>query len=59
MEGFGSLHCKDTITENLTQILPEKELCGLCPNFHNLVSVSDLFPQFVFLFCCRKYVDRP
>ena len=33
----------------------------LSPNFHINVSVSDLqyiFPQSIFLFCCRKYVDR-
>jgi hypothetical protein len=33
-------------TENLQQILPEKELFGLSPNFHIHVSVSDLhFPM--------------
>jgi hypothetical protein len=29
--------------ENVKQIFPEKELCGLSPNFHINVSVSDLF----------------
>jgi hypothetical protein len=28
--------------ENLKQIFPEKELCGLSPEFHIHVSVSDL-----------------
>ncbi len=30
-------------TENSKQIFPEKELRGLGPNFHILVSVSDLY----------------
>jgi hypothetical protein len=30
-------------TENSRQIFPEKELWGLCPNFHIHVSVSDLY----------------
>jgi hypothetical protein len=30
-------------TENLKQIFLEKELCGLSPNFHIYVSVSDLY----------------
>ncbi len=29
--------------ENLKQIFPEKQLCGLSPNFHHHVSVSDLY----------------
>jgi hypothetical protein len=29
--------------ENLKQIIPEKELRGLSPNFHIHVSVSDLY----------------
>ena len=33
-------------TENLKQVIPEKELGGLSPNFHIHVSVSDLYiPQ--------------
>jgi hypothetical protein len=31
------------ITENSRQIFPEQELCGLIPNFHIHVSVSDLY----------------
>jgi hypothetical protein len=27
----------------IKQIFPEKELCGHSPNFHTLVSVSDLY----------------
>jgi hypothetical protein len=30
-------------TENLKQIFPEKELCGISPNFHIHVSVRDLY----------------
>ncbi len=30
-------------TENSKQIFPEKELRGLCPNFHIHVFVSDLY----------------
>jgi hypothetical protein len=30
-------------TENSKQIFPEKELCGLSPNVHIHVSVSDLY----------------
>jgi hypothetical protein len=30
-------------TENLKQLYPEKELHGLSPNIHILVSVSDLY----------------
>ncbi len=30
-------------TENLKQIVPEKELRGLSPNFHIHVSVGDLY----------------
>ncbi len=43
-------------TENFKQIFPEKELCGLSPNFHAHVSVWAIyiFPQSVCLFCCRK-----
>jgi hypothetical protein len=43
-------------TENSKQILPEKELRGLSPNFHIHVYVSDLYvyPTTVCLFCCRK-----
>jgi hypothetical protein len=29
--------------ENSKQIFPEKELCGLSPNFHIHVSVSNLY----------------
>jgi hypothetical protein len=29
--------------ENSKQIFPEKELCGLSPNFHIYVSVSNLY----------------
>jgi hypothetical protein len=36
------LHCKDN-SENSKQIFPEKELCGLSPNFYIHVSVSDLY----------------
>jgi hypothetical protein len=35
-------HCKDTIPKNSKQIFPEKELCGLSPNIHIHVTVSDL-----------------
>jgi hypothetical protein len=48
-------------TENSKQIFPEKEVCGVSPNFHIHVSVSDLYiPRSDCLFCCRKiqYVDR-
>jgi hypothetical protein len=30
-------------TENLKSIFPEKEMCGLSPNFHIQASVSDLY----------------
>jgi hypothetical protein len=30
-------------TENSKQIFPEKELCGISPNVHIHVSVSDLY----------------
>ncbi len=30
-------------TKNSKQIFPEKELCGLSPNFHIHVSVSDIY----------------
>ncbi len=30
-------------TKNLKQIFPEKQLCGLSPNFHIHVSVSDFY----------------
>jgi hypothetical protein len=30
-------------TENRIYVIPEKELCGLSPNFYNHVSVSDLY----------------
>jgi hypothetical protein len=44
-------HC----IENWKQIFPEKELCGLSPNFHIHVSVSDLYiPRSVCICCCRK-----
>jgi hypothetical protein len=33
------VHCN----ENINYVFPEKELCGLSPNIHILVSVSDLF----------------
>jgi len=33
------LHCN----ENLINVFPEKELCGLSPNFHIHVSVSELY----------------
>jgi hypothetical protein len=36
------LHCKDN-NKNSKQIFPEKELCGLSPNFYIHVSVSDLY----------------
>jgi hypothetical protein len=36
-------HCKDTIPRISKQIFPEKEFCGLSPNFHIHVSVSDLY----------------
>ncbi len=49
--------CLDTIsnpttlqrhnTEKLKQIFPEKELCGLSPNFHIHVSVSDLYTPMI------------
>ncbi len=32
-------HCN----ENPIYVFPEKELCGLIPNFHNHVSVSDSY----------------
>ncbi len=38
-----TVHCKEPITENSKQILPEKELHGHNPNFHIHVSVSDLY----------------
>ncbi len=38
-----TLHCKDTIPKIRKQIFPEKELCGLSPNFHILVPVSVLY----------------
>jgi hypothetical protein len=38
-----ALHCKETNTENSRQILPEKELRGLSPNFHIHISVSHLY----------------
>ncbi len=43
--------------ENLKQIFPKKELCGLSPIFHIHVFASDLyciFPGSVCLFCCGK-----
>ncbi len=33
------IHCN----ENPIYVFPEKELCGLSPNFHIHVSVSDLY----------------
>ncbi len=33
------VHCN----ENPIYVFPEKELCGLCPDFHIHVSVSDLY----------------
>jgi hypothetical protein len=45
--------------ENRKQTFSEKELHGHSPNFHIHVSVSDyIIPRSIFLFCCRKYVDR-
>jgi hypothetical protein len=44
-------------TENTKQIFPEKELCGLSPNFHIHVSVSDLYiPRLVSYSAAQKYV---
>ncbi len=43
-------------TENSKQIFPEKELCGLSPNSHIHVSVSDLYIPTIGLpiLCYRK-----
>jgi hypothetical protein len=42
----------------MKQIFPEKELRGLCPNFHiHVFWAIYIFPQSVCLFCCRKYVE--
>ncbi len=50
------LHCK----ENPLYVLLFWELCGLSPNFHIHVSVSNLynFPELVHIFGCSK-IDRP
>ena len=49
-------------TENSKQIFPEKELCGLSPNFHIHVSVRDLYIPTISLpilnSAAGKYVDR-
>jgi hypothetical protein len=47
MWGCGIAHCVSmpacsTLKENPIYVLPEKKLCGLSPNFHIHVSVSDL-----------------
>ncbi len=36
-------HTAKTRYQNSKQIFPEKEVCGLSPNFHIHVSVSDLY----------------
>jgi hypothetical protein len=47
-----SPHCKDKRPKNKYS---QKELCGLSPNFHIHVSVSDTYiPELVCLFRCRK-----
>ncbi len=48
-----------TNTENLKQILPEKELRGQSPYFHiHVFWAIYIFTRSICLFCCRKYVDR-
>ncbi len=37
------IHCKATIPKIRNKYSPEKELCGLSPNFHIHVSVGDLY----------------
>jgi hypothetical protein len=52
------VHC----TEDPIDVFPEMKLRGLVPNFHILVSVSDLYiptkTRSVHLFCCSK-IGRP
>ncbi len=42
MKVFSTATLQADNIENSKQIFPEKELCGLRPNFHIHVSVSDL-----------------
>jgi hypothetical protein len=46
-------------TENSKQIFPEKVLCGLTPNVHIHVSMTDLLiPTIKSAYSARKYADR-
>jgi hypothetical protein len=49
------LHCN----ENPFDVFPEKELCGLSPNFHIHVSVSDLYIPRIGLHISSSRIGRP
>jgi hypothetical protein len=52
---YGSYALQRHNTENLKQLVPEKHLHGLSPNFHIHVSVSEyIFPRSICLFCLQE-----